>query len=448
MAIPLTGVAGWFTRAGAFIGEVNRVAGVFYGSALDAGFQSMWSQFASSDAAAVQNLPAARDSFRQSNQQYLATVIGDGQQAAILQANDDAPLVPYTIQQAFTVVRDQMLATAQTINRPTIGSSVTASGSNLSDVTVAVGLTNQYGDPLDMTLAETVTATVTQATGGSSFGATITFVGQTAFPGTDYRWPGGSACNVAVGVTDPDSTTLVTDGGFASWTGTGSNTPVNWSIIDGAAGVTIFKGVGLGLRSSSDCAKVVSDGAQATKLGQNVSLSTNTVYLITVQAKVNSADGSGTLVLQLTDNNGNVIQDDAGTNLSFSRNMSAQVTTSFQNFNFFVGTPRQLPATVQVRYGFGVAPSAAKFLLLDLAAVVAATRLYAQGPFVAAVSGVDRPAFADTWAVALTNSLTSQSFARGFDRLYSLRGMVNSLGESLYFPSSNSPTLSDGLVTH
>lgn len=447
MSVPLTGDGGFFTRQGTIVGEYNRVA-AFYGSALDAGFLAIWLQFASSDQAAVQNLPDAVTAFRSSDQSYLSVLQADGQLAITLQVNDDTPVIPYTVPQALSVLAAQMRANSQSVNRPTLGSSVTPGGGNIGDTTVAVSTTNKYGDPSDMTFAETVTVTCTQATGGSSFAATLQAVGEALVPSYDYRWPAGSGANVSVAVTDPAVSGIVTDGAFANWSGTGNNTPTNWTIIDGDAGVTVFKNAGGGLRTGSDAARITSDGSQPTQLAQAVTLSTNTVYAVTVQAKVSASDGSGIFVMQLTDGDGNVIQDDAGNNLSYTRNMSAQVTTSYQNFTVFFATPRQLPVTVQVRYGLDTAPSSGKHLDLDLAAVVAATSLYNQGPYMAAIAGDTRTAVGDTYAVAFTNSLGSNSFVRGMDRVYSVRNMVDANGNQVYLPSSGSPTVLDSLVLH
>ncbi len=271
---------------------------------------------------------------------------------------------------------------------------------------------------------------------------TLQAVGAPTVPTNSYLWPAGSGANVQFAVTDPAASGLTVDGGFASWGGTGANTPTYWSIVNGAAGVTIFQGSGTGVRTATNSAKILSDGSSTTKLSQAITAAINTVYAVTVQAKINSADGSGTLVIRLTDGDGVVLNDDAGNALSYSRNMSAQVTTSYQCFTAFFSTPRQLPSTTKIEVGFGVAPSAAKFMNIDLVGVVAGTQLYTGGPYIAAFSGSTPTAFGDTYACTFTNSLTSASFARGLQRLY------NTLSMGVYFPSALSPTVSDALVLH
>lgn len=438
MAVTLTGYAGYFSRQGTFIGEFNRVAAQ-YGSALTAGFQSIWIQFASSDQAAVQNLPAAVESYRTTAQSYQNTLTTNGTTAALLQVNDSTDVIPYTLTRAVQIVAAQMRATSQTVQRPTLTTVVTPNGDNLGNATLAIGTTNQYGDQLDTIYAETITATCTSAS--TNFSESFGVVGETAVALTSTYWPAGSGASTSITVTNPANTTLVTDGGFATWTG---NDPDEWNIIDGAAGSTVLRGTGLGVRSGTDAAKIVSDGSQATQLGQPITVAVNTVYAISAQAKVSASDGSGTFVMSLTDANGNILQDDAGNNLTYSRNMSAQVTASYQTFTAFFATPRQLPSVVNVQYGFGVAPSAAKFLLVDLAAGVTAVQLYNQGPFAVMIAGTDPNALGDSYTVALTNSLGSNSFVRGCQRVFNFPA----LGASCYYPSANSPTISDTLVTH
>lgn len=438
MSVTLTGYAGYFVRQGAFIGEFNRVAAQ-YGSALTAGFQSIWIQFASSDQAAVQNLPAAVESYRGTAASYQSTLTSNGITAATLQVKDSQSVIPDNFVRVVQIVATQMRATNQTVQRPTLTTVVTPNGDNLGDATLAIGTTNQYGDQLDCVYAETITATCTSAS--TNFAETFGVVGESSVALTSTYWPAGSGASTSLSVTNPANTSLVTDGGFAQWTG---NDPDQWNILDGAAGTTVLKGTGLGVRSGTDAAKIVSDGSQATQLGQPFNASVNTVYCIEAQAKGSASDGSGTFVMSLTDANGNILQDDAGNNLTYSRNMSAQVTTSYQTFTVFFATPRQLPSIVNVQYGFGVAPSAAKFILVDLVAVVTATQLYAQGPFAAMFAGTAANAIGDSYTVAVTNSLGSNSFVRGCQRVFNFPN----LGNTVYYPSALSPSISDSLVTH
>ena len=442
MPVTLTGQEGFFTREGVIIGEYNRVAAL-YGSALTAGAQSIWVQFASTDQQAVNGLWDSVEAYRLSGQSYQTLLQTDGQTAIVLQTNRQGPttLVPYTVAQGISVVAAQMRSTAQSINRPTLAVTVTPDAANLGDATVVASTTNQFGDPLDMIFTEDIVATCTVAPAVSSYQADLAVVGETAQNPITYLWPGGSGASTTLAVTDPAVDGIVTDGSFESWSGTGSNTPDNWEIINGDAGVTIFRSASGGVRGDQ-AAIIQSDGAQATQLGQDITLEVNTVYAVCVYAKINTLTATGTFRIALTDNNSNVLLDDAGNSLSYTRNVNGEVTTSFQCFTAFFATPRQLPVTVRVQTGFSVAATSGRQLTVDLVGVVAATQLYTGGIYSAAFAGADRTALDDSYTLAVSNSLSTQSFARGMDRLYSMREL------GLYFPSSLSATISDGLVSN
>lgn len=437
MSVSLTGYGGYFTRSGEIVGEYNRVTDL-YGSALTAGFEGIWVQFASSDQASVQGLPSVVEQYRLSGQQYQQQLVTTGLTASLLQVSDDTSVVPYTYPQSVTVLAAQMRANGDSVNRPTLGASASAGGSNLGDTVVAVSTVNQYGDPLDMVMAETISAACTDSS--QEYQETIQFTGEATVPPQSYLWPGGSGANAAVSAFDPAAGGVVTDGGFANWSG---NTPDDWTIVNGSAGVTVFKSSGGGVRSGTDAAQITSDGSSATQLAQDVSLNINTVYAVTFQAKINSVTATGTFRIALTDTNGTVLTDDAGNNLEYTRDVNGQIGTSYANFTAFFATPRQLPvAGVQVRVGTSVAATSGRVITFDLVGVVAATQLYNGGPFAAAVAGADPTAFGDTWSVAVTNSLGADSFVRGSDRLYAFRD------NGIYWPSSNSPTVPDSLITH
>lgn len=437
MSVTLIGTEGYFTRQGAFIGEFNRIAAL-YGTGATDGFQAIWNQFVSTDQISVENLPSALEAFRNSAITYQNVLVADAQTQIVTQVNRDMTVTPLTVPQAITVLVAQMRAAAQSINRPTLTSTVTEGSSNLGDAVVAVSTINRFGDPLDMIFAETVTVTCTTDP-GTSYAASLQANGEEAQATNSYLWPAGSGASFGFSVTDGASDTLITDGAFENWTG---NTPDDWAIENGSAGVNITQGIG-GVRSGTSFTAVITSSGLATQLSQAVSLSVNTVYAVSFWAKRNTSDGTGVFRIALVNGDtGAVILDDAGGSLSYTRNLTAQVTGTFACFTAFFATPRQLPANVELWVGYSTAPANGVFLTLDLGALVAAGQLYAGGPYIAAFAGADRTALNDSWSVAFTNSLGSNSFARGSDRLLSMRD------NDVYYPSSTSPTISDALVLH
>ena len=446
MNVPLTGQAGWFTRAGAFIGEYNRIA-TTYGTPAINGFNSIWSQFASSDQVAVNNLPTALSTFQQSGQTYLGVLQQDGQTAAVLQVSDYDSVVPYTLQTAVTILAAQMVSTGQTIQRPTLAVTITSSiyATNYSDATLAVGFTNPQGAQLDMTIAETISVTCTSA---ATYQETLTAVGQATVAPSSYLWPNGSGANYSFSLTDGATNGLLTDGNFTSWGGTGGNQPTFWTIVNGAAGVTVFQGTP-GFRTATSpnlCFKITSDGSSLTAAQQTLSVTADTTYGFNVYLKMSATDGAGRVIIALVDENGNVINNDAGTPQSAILTMSSatpsasNVGTTYAAFPVFFQTPRGLPITTGLRIGFLTAPTAAKSLSISLAAGVAPQQMYAGGPYVAGYSGNNASAVGDSWALAITSTAGVNTFVMGLNRLYNFA----SLGIS--FPSSGSPTIPDSLV--
>jgi hypothetical protein len=439
MAVTLTGTGGYFTRQGKIIGEFNRVTN-FYGSSLTSAFNGIWAEFASAQQPAVQNLPNAVDTFRTTPQIYLTELVNSGINAQILQVDDDSSLTPYTLGEAIRRVIAQMKSTAQSINRPTVSSTPASDSGNLGNATLLTHTKNEFGDPLDMILAETVNFRC-NADPGASYQASVVAVGQAQVSPYSHEWPAGSGCNVTFNVVDGNSDTLVTDGGFNQWTGTGNNSPVKWLIVNGAPGVTVFRDTNNGLRGLH-AAKITSDGTSLTQLRQQITLEVNTVYCVSVYVKINTLTPTGTFRIAFCDNNGNIINDDTGSSLSLTSNLNGQIGTNYTLVSAFFATPRQLPSSTFVQIGIAGAVTAGRQISMSLAAVNKAVQLYAGGPFVTIVSKDLRTSLNDKWTCTYTNSLGKQSFARGMDRLYGMRNL------GLYFPSSTSPTISDTLVTN
>lgn len=438
---------GWFNRAGAFAGEFNRVAAL-YGSATDTGFQSIWSLFATSDQSAVTALPDAVTSFRTTDVTYCSTLTTAAQAASVSQVNRNLPPTQNTFVTSVQAVDAQMRATAQTINRPTLTSAVTLGAGNAGDTKMFVSTTNIYGDPLDTTFNETLTALCTSQ--GSGFGASWSVTGQPLINPPQWNWPGGSGASASLTTNDPAVDGLVTNSSLTLFTV--ANQPDDWTIINGSAGTTVLEAASGNVRTGYNAVKFVSDGSSATKIGQSVSLSTNTVYAVTFQAKLNTNSASGTLVVQLWNTaTGAVITNDAGSNLQASYNLNGgagEITTSYQLLTVFFSTPRQLPSNVEVRIGYGTAGVSTRQLTVCNVQVFQATPLYGasgtgtSGPFACAVGNTTYSAVNDTASIVFTNSLGNQSFVWGLERLNGFRAL------GLYLGSSVSPTILDSLVSH
>lgn len=447
MSVTLTGVGGLLTRVGDWAGEYNRAASL-YGSALDAGFLSIWAQYGSTEQAAVQQLPDAVTSFRNSAITYQSVLAQDCATSWLLQVQRDTTVTPATLQRAVQIVYDQMVTNVQSINRPTITTAVAYGGTNLGNTKFFLSNTNIYGDPLDMTLAEVMTATCTSQ--GSGLSSTFQVHGAASVAVTAYNWPQGSGASTSITVVDPAIDGIVTNSSLSTFTV--ADTPDDFTIVNGAAGATVFEAVAGGVRTGSNAVYLRSDGAQATKIQQELSLQVNTAYAITFQAKMNTNSATGVLVVQFVDGSGTVIANDAAANLQASYNLNGgagEITTSYQLLTVFFSTPRQLPSSgVFLRAGYGVAGVSTRQLYLCNLQVFQATPLYGaqgtgtSGPFAAGVANTVASAVGDGATFTLTSSLGTQSFVFGMERLMSFRNL------GAYLPSSTSPTVPDNLVTH
>lgn len=463
MSITYTGTGGLFTRAGAIGGEFDRVTATF-GSPLTTGLATITAQFASADQTAIDGLSTFVANFATTAPaSYQAVLTADGQAAILDQVNDSYPVVPYTFAQALSLLAAHMVLDTTYVARPTLGDTVTASvfGTNYSDATIVVSFINQYGDPTDMAIAETISATCTQPS--PPYQETLTLVGQAALPGTNPGWPGGSGCNASLSLTDPNNCMTV-DGAINNWSGTGSNTPNSWTIVNGAAGVTITRGSSPPLSRNNTIsfnAQIVSDGVSLTSLQQTMNVQPNVVYAVSLWAKNSASDAAGVFSISLVDENGTIIQNSEGANqtttvtIGRSSNVSSgtNIGATYHIYTVFFQTPRQLPISTGLRFGITTATTGTPTISVGMVGMVAVTTagqnpggIYPGGPYVVAWAGNKTTALNDNWSIAVTNSLTaSTSFALNFDRLYGLRNL------GLYLPSypGSGTLLSDAsLITH
>jgi hypothetical protein len=443
MAVTLTGTGGLFTRLGKEFTELNRVVSS-YGTSLNNGTEAIYDQYPNTleDAQVIDGLLTARESYRGVHNSYTTVIKTAAVNTVVEQVHRDTPLPQKTLAAALTELKTQMADGGDSINRPTTSASVAAWGSNIGNGVVNASLTNEYGDPLDMVFAEDVKFTVSGdvSTGGTQYAEVATVTGEPLRSPTAWNWPGGSGASGTVTFTDAQTTGLLTDGGFESWS---SATPTYWTIVTGAATVdkSSVETVGRGTYSL----KITSDGSTLTSVRQQLStaVAPNRVYCLNLWAKMSVADASAAVRFRLTNSAGTVLANDAGTDLTYSRDTNGQIGTSFTNISTFFQTPRSLPASggVWLEIAFTTAPSNGRILYVDHLGFVRATQLYAGGPFVAAFSKNTANAVRDYYTMTVANNLTHTSFARCLDRWLGLRDL------GVYLPSAASETISDSLIS-
>jgi hypothetical protein len=445
-----TNPGGFFRRRASEVTEIDRIVTGF-GDPLDAGTLSVFDQYLAAEQGVVSGLYAARDAFRQSYYTQVAALQGIATNGAVAQVNDAAPLPTQTISAALAAVISQMIATSVTLQRATTSAVVTPAATNDGDAVLSASLTGGDGDPLDLVTAESLTATVTadSGDGATAFAEPVQVVGEPAVAYQDVRWPAGSSTNRSLSFTDAAGTVsssgqVLTNGSFQTWSGTGNNTPGTWALTGGAvAGTNVLRGSTSPLRAASlpYFMRFVSDGSTLTGISQAVTLSALTPYCLNLWARINTLDGSGTVIFKLTNGSGTTLTDAAGNSLTYTRNLNGQIGTSFTQVTQWFSTPALLPAGTQLVITFGVSPTAARTVDFALCALTPGTQLYAGGPYLAGFSKETLSVKGDYYTLAVANNLGRYSFVRSLDGIYGMRGL------NLHFPTANSPTIPDSWIT-
>lgn len=444
MAVLLTGTGGVFQRLGDYVTELNRVVSG-YGSALDSGVEEIFDQYpnATEEASAIAGLLPARDSYRGVHGSYTSALVTAARNTVIEQVNRDTPLPQKTFPAAITELKNQMVDSGDSINKPTLTATVTPWASNKGNAVINVSVINTLGNQTDMAFAEDIKFTVSSdvSSGGTQFAETLTIAGEPLLSATNYNWPGGSGASGTMRIVDASNNGLITDGGFETWVGA---VPTYWTATTGAATVDKNTNATYLVRGTYSL-KITSDGSTLTTIRQQLSsaVAPNTVYALNLWAAMSAADASGAVRFRLTDSGGTVLTNDAGDSLTYSRDTNGQIGTSLTQVTTFFQTGRQLPTSggVWLEIGFTTAPASPKVLYLDHLGFVSATQLYAGGPFVAAFSKSTSNANGDYYTLAVTNNLGTRSFVRSLDRWLDLRT------NRLYIPTASSETVSDTLIS-
>ena len=148
----------------------------------------------------------------------------------------DVPLATNSNLAAIQQLIVEMMAGSQTVKQTTPAIAATA-GSNSGNAVMVVSAKRGDGRLQENVLAETITATVTNATNPAT--ATITYAGQLAETNAMAAdWPLGSGCVLSGQTIWSGSGSLLTNGGFESWT-VAANVPDNWSASVATPGTTL-----------------------------------------------------------------------------------------------------------------------------------------------------------------------------------------------------------------
>lgn len=421
MAIDWLGQGGMGVRLGRWLGAVNQV-NTFRKATTDTRVTQVLSAYQTNEQIAVDSLIQARDSYRQVHTTWLQTFANDATTSTVEQVNRDSPLTSKTITVALAKLIASMKANSQAFSRPTTSLAVTPYASNYGSAVLAGSLTDTDGTPLDMVLPESLTATVTgdAGRGSTAYSEPVQVVGLPSVDGLSYDWPQGSSANKSLTIADGATTTLVTNGGFDTWP-TATAAPTGWTIGVGTANTTVVRNASVIVRGAYSC-QFVGTGAELTQIYQPITgLAPNTVYCLNVWMRRSAGAAAGVVRLRLADGTLTTIANDNATANSSSITVSSGLTTIYVAQTIFFQTPKVLPSVVNLVLELTTAVTNTESVYFDLGSLVAATQLYAGGPFVAAFSGATQSAINDYWTIAVTNAGGTTAFVPALDRIFNLR---------------------------
>lgn len=467
MTIALTTSPGGIFRRIGRIGAVLNGINAFRGTAdlsgasiisVGVGVNNIRDQFLSTNSQLIDGLYSARDGYRGvhgSLANYLKTLAAN---VVITMADDDVRLVTKDLPTALKELIRQMIASSDSVDRPTVSVTVTAGSANTGTGVVAASVTNPNGTQMAYPFNETVDVTCTgDAQSSTATSGSEPFSARGDNAQSDelmWDWEKGSACSTSVNAVNANEdvgTNYLVNSSFEDYTV--ANTPDSWTVLVGTVGTHILAagaGSGYAGATSPNGLKFTGDGSNLTSIvqpfaaattasGSTKTLLPSTVYAMNVWLKKSGAGLlAGVLDIDLVDSSNATINDAAGTANRKQVTLSG-LTTSYAATNAFFRTPAVLPSTVKLRVRLSTAATNTESVFIDHLSLTPATRLYAGGPFIACFSGATAFVIGDTFAVAVSNDYGGE-FQRLFQRLFNMRAL------GLQIPDAVSETIVDSLV--
>jgi hypothetical protein len=445
MSISLSGnLASLYNRWGTMIAGVNESSAA-QGSTSNSRAATVASGFLFNQKDVIDGLYSQLGSQNSANSgwvSYLSQLMSDTLVQMYLA--DTPPITSADSTTGLNALIKQMKAQSQTIESPTLTSTVTAGTSNLGTGKLVFSYSDATdGKQNDYVMAETLTATCTNDgyTGGSATAGQEpwSIVGQIAATSNlAYDWPKGSGANASVTTVDPSVNGISVNGSFDTWS-VPTDPPSSWTVQTGTVGTTIVRS---GTSYTGAYALTfVGNASELTALRQVIELAPNTVYHFGVWIRSSGAVAAGVFNVRLLNSaSGAVVSDNASVSISFTKNVST-LTTSYEFYSGSILTPAVLPASTAIELRLSTAMTAAAVLYIDDFQIIEATQLYTGGGYASLWRGNVNFAINDTFSVAVTNAGTTATFARSLDRVFDLKSLA------LKVPSGGSPTISNSLIS-
>lgn len=364
-----------------------------------------------------------------------------------------------TLTSLLEIIRQMKLAGA-TVLAMTIGSTPTAFIGTGNGIIVTSTKRPLDGLVLENSYAETlkITCSADSYSGGAVEGneaLQVTGVGSQSNV-FSFDWPLGSNCSTGInsidGNTDNGSGNILTNSGFDSWS---NGVPDNWTLLlgttsniaeetgilyDGTASLGFIGDAGAG---DTNTTLVQSFG---TTPGTSGTLFPQTQYSVNLFLRRDGViPGAGVLTVDLVDNGFNTINDLNGVPNSFDINLT-QLNTVFTAYNGCFRTPTIFPPSAYyLRLRLSTPLTNNRVVYVDKLSMGVMSQLYTSGPFIACHSGSIPFVVGDYATCAITNSRGAGGVLDTFQTLWG-RLFSEVLSNELLLPSSNVPTVSDGLI--
>lgn len=462
MTIPLTGTGGLFKRIGRNVYNLNSL-NAYRGTtdlsaasivSLGTGIDNIDGQYLATNQQLVDSLYSQRDQLRSAVGSFPYYLQNLASSTLVKMADDDAAMSQKTVQAAMVVLITQMAGTADTVLANTVSIAATAGATNTGTAVCAVSVKGPDGKNREYILNETIVASATSdsQSGTAAAGSeTWSAVGEVAQNDVfAYDWPLGSGAGNSFASTDPSGgTSYIANGDFEDWTV--ANIPDDWSIVVGTAGTTVFKESTIVYRGTY-ALKILGNSSELTALkqlfnqasgsGSTQNLLPSTVYAFNCFLRVSSVPSAGTIVFELTDSAGTIINNSQGVANRITKALTA-ATTSYAAVNGFFQTPAVLPTTTpfNIRARLTVALDNAKSVYIDDMALIPATEFYQGGPYIAIFPGSVATVIGDTFSIAASNNWGG-GFQKCFERYFGMRSM------GMQLPSASSGnTINENLIS-
>lgn len=444
MAISWTGIEGLGTRLARVLGGINEVNNFRYNTE-NTRVSTIISGYPFTDQIAIDNIITERDQYRVSSNTWLQNLQDVGVTTLISQVNDEIPLTSYNLQTALETLVINMQDNNQAFARPTCTSAVSAASGNYGNGQIVTSFLDGQGRSLDLVVQENMVATVTNDAGNGAvaFQEPIQILGLPQADGLSFNWPQGSGANQNLLFADGTQTTLVSNGGYDTWTSP-STPPDGWTIGTGSAGTTVIRSA-TNYRGTYSL-QFAGNGSELTSTYQDVTtnMRPNTVYCYNLWAIRSAGAAAGVLRVRLADGTGATINNDQSVANSTSVTVSSGLNNStWTKVTVFFQTPRILPAAVRVYIDLTTAITNGQTVNVDLGSFVTGIALYPTGPYAAAFSGSVQNATDDRYTIANTNSQDGSNFLPGLARIFA--PVANG---SVYLPSTlGTPVVPDNYIS-